>query len=250
MADIDRTDRKDRLYGTRQNDCLYGWAGNDFPRGGDGADTLDGGSGNDWADYITGADAGVTVSLVAGASNTGGHAEEDVLRNIESLWGSDHNDTLIGDAGNGRINGGPGTITLQAVPVLTSSQVPDTMTGGSGKDTSIFRAGHGNDVITDFSVETDKLAFFSAGSSVEFSDLTIGEWAQGTGTSVAWSGGAVYLEGVESASPTESDFLLSDRKFSEGEHWYKLTGRVLGHFEGTGDSDVILCAVIGCRGPV
>ena len=54
-----------------------------------GADTLDGGDGTDTASY-EGSSAAVTVSLVAGATNTGGDAEGDTLSNIENLTGSEN----------------------------------------------------------------------------------------------------------------------------------------------------------------
>jgi len=113
----------ERLRGSRHDDTLTGDDGNNRLRGAKGADTLDGGDGRDWAVYV-GSDAGVNVSLVAGATNTGGTAAGDVLRNIEVLQGSRHNDTLTGDDGNNRIIGGAGA---------------DTLDGGGGADWLDYR---------------------------------------------------------------------------------------------------------------
>jgi len=56
--------------------------------------------------------AAVTVSLVAGAVNTGGDAQGDVLTNIENLDGSAFNDTLTGNAGDNWIYGEGGADTI------------------------------------------------------------------------------------------------------------------------------------------
>ena len=78
----------DTLEGGAGDDTLNGLAGNDTLIGGAGADALDGGDDTDTASYA-GSSAAVTVSLVAGATNTGGDAEGDTLSNIENLIGSD-----------------------------------------------------------------------------------------------------------------------------------------------------------------
>lgn len=91
--------------------------------GGAGADTLTGGAGIDTASYAS-SSASVTVSLVAGAINTGGDAAGDVLSKIENLTGSAFNDVLIGNTG---------------VNVLTGGAGNDTLTGGAGADTFSFQ---------------------------------------------------------------------------------------------------------------
>jgi Ca2+-binding RTX toxin-like protein len=99
--------------------------------GGAGADTINGGAGIDTASYAS-SSAGVTVSLVAGAANTGGTAQGDVLSNIENLTGSAFNDALTGNSGNNVLAGAAGN---------------DTLTGGAGADTYLFGRGDGQDII-------------------------------------------------------------------------------------------------------
>ncbi len=108
----------DTLTGDDNNNTIIGGAGNDTITGGLGADTLDGGIGTDKVSY-TDSTSAVTVSLVTGATNTGGSAAGDVLTNIENLTGSSYNDTLTGDSNNNTILGGLGA---------------DIINGGAGTD--------------------------------------------------------------------------------------------------------------------
>ena len=112
----------ENLDGSRYNDTLTGDAGDNFIYGRAGADTLDGGAGRDWAAYYH-STAAVNVSLVAGATNTGGEAQGDVLSNIENLDGSAYNDTLTGNAGDNSLSGEAGA---------------DTINGGGGSDTASY----------------------------------------------------------------------------------------------------------------
>ncbi len=75
---------------------------------------------------------------------------------IVGLHGS--NDTIFGGKGNDRITGGAGD---------------DILSGGDGRDTFIFRAGFGNDVITDFSTanEDRDIIVFGSGMFVDEADL-------------------------------------------------------------------------------
>jgi Ca2+-binding RTX toxin-like protein len=115
------------IIGNSGNNSLFGGDGNDTLRGGAGADTLDGGEGSDTASYA-GSNAGVTINLTTPHAS-GGHAEGDVLINIENLIGSSHNDFLTGDGQANRIEGGAGDDTLDG------GGGADTLVGGTGNDT-------------------------------------------------------------------------------------------------------------------
>ena len=118
----------DSLTGDDADNRIDGRGGDDLLSGGDGDDTLDGGAGNDTASYA-GASGGVTVDLSnSSAQNTGG-AGSDTLSNIENLIGSDHHDTLTGDAGANRIDGGAGH------DVIDGGGGADILSGGAGVDT-------------------------------------------------------------------------------------------------------------------
>ena len=96
---------------------LDGGTGNDMLTGGAGADVLKGGSGTDEAIY-TGSDKAVMVDLAAG-TGMGGDAEGDTLTRIENVTGSNHDDTLYGDARKNALDGGEGA---------------DMLRGGAGAD--------------------------------------------------------------------------------------------------------------------
>ncbi len=123
-------DGHDTLHGGNGSDTLAGGAGNDYLSGGAGADVLDGGAGRDLALY-RGSDAGVTVSLADG-TGSGGHAQGDTFRDIENLWGSDHNDILNGNNGTNRLSGFSGDDTLHG------GDGSDTLDGGDGRDTASY----------------------------------------------------------------------------------------------------------------
>ena len=102
----------ENLTGSEHNDILTGDAGANVLRGGAGADMLDGGAGADTASYAE-SDAGVKVNLSANTViGSGGHAQGDVLIDIENLIGSEHNDILTGEGDANVLRGGAGADML------------------------------------------------------------------------------------------------------------------------------------------
>ncbi len=102
----------ENLIGSAWDDTLTGSSWDNVIEGGAGADTIDGG-GYDFGDTASYAHstAAVTVDLGAGTAS-GGDAEGDSLSNIQFLLGSQHDDTLTGDAGFNLLEGGAGADTL------------------------------------------------------------------------------------------------------------------------------------------
>ena len=176
---IEGGDGPDSLYGDLGNDSILGGAGDDLIRGGRGDDTLDGGAGrdmiradlgDDWiigsegADYIDGGDGydvvdysnsprsdgyrdGVDIDLSFGSAlyfGEGGHAEGDILVNVEGVIGTQYADRIdVGDfSGRSfldgptahRVFGGGGDDELSGYEV-------DYLFGGNGDDTLIMHSG-------------------------------------------------------------------------------------------------------------
>ena len=128
------------------NDSLYGGSGDDVLHGGSGRDALYGGAGEDTASYA-GSSSRVIVSLLTGRGS-GGDASGDTLAGIEHLEGSDHADSLTGDAGSNRLWGGAGRDHLyggDGDDVLHGGADRDYLYGGTGGD--VLHGGAGADVL-------------------------------------------------------------------------------------------------------
>ena len=127
------------LNGRDGDDRLWGSGGDDTLEGGAGADRLDGGAGLDWVSY-RGSDAAVTVNLGLGTV-MGGHANGDVLTEIENVIGSDYGDVLWGDGGANRLEGGEGNDELRGNDgndKLYGGAGADTLNGGAGDDYAYY----------------------------------------------------------------------------------------------------------------
>jgi Ca2+-binding RTX toxin-like protein len=136
----------DILSGQIGNDNLNGGAGDDLLLGSLGADTMDGGTGANTVSYAA-STAGVTVDLVKGVGQ-GGHAEGDVLRNIQTVIGSTFGDNIIGSSEGNRLVGGFGRDALSGGggnDVLDGGADNDSLNGGVGQDT--IYGGWGNDLL-------------------------------------------------------------------------------------------------------
>ncbi len=115
----------DVLSGDALGNLLNGFFGNDILRGGAGKDALFGSAGIDMADYRDKA-AAVVVTLNGGgqANVTVGGLQEDVISNIEILYGGSVADTFTGDGFANLFRGGGGA---------------DLINGGAGQDAIDFR---------------------------------------------------------------------------------------------------------------
>jgi Ca2+-binding RTX toxin-like protein len=145
----------DTVYGRDGNDTLNGGDGNDKLIGGAGADALIGGNGTDRAYYNDSA-AGLTVDLANAANNTG-IAAGDTFSSVESLYGSNYDDVLRGDAGANTIWGSGGNDTLYG------RDGNDTLDGGDGNDKLL--GGAGADALIGGN-GTDRAQYNDAGSGV------------------------------------------------------------------------------------
>jgi Ca2+-binding RTX toxin-like protein len=114
----------DTMTGDAGANRFYANAGDDVINGGDGLDTIR---------YIF-ASGPVTVDLAAGTATGEG---SDTLTGIESVDGSDFDDTISGDAGLNILTGGSGDDVIGGADgddVLDGEDGSDTLDGGTGTD--------------------------------------------------------------------------------------------------------------------
>lgn len=135
------------------SDTILGGSGADTIMGSAGADLIRGESGSDVLDYSNSA-AGVDVDLmdqdtndigggITAAVGSGGDAQGDVIRGMDNLIGSDHDDVL------GLNNFADGTY-IQAGDgddLLFGSSNANVLSGESGDDTIALEDSFGNDTI-------------------------------------------------------------------------------------------------------
>jgi Ca2+-binding RTX toxin-like protein len=132
----------DQLLGGDASERLEGGPGRDVLIGHGGDDTLDGGAGIDVVRFDD-AFLGVNADLSVGRASGDG---DDILRAVEGLIGSHHDDALIGDGRPNRIVGKSGhdrVFGRGGADRIAGNQGPDRLRGGAGDDT--IRGGSGND---------------------------------------------------------------------------------------------------------
>lgn len=140
------TSAGETLTGDAMRNFLHGGGGPDILAGGAGADVLQGGFGNDTASY-RGSLRPVIVDLARGEGMAGDAADRygpEILLSIENVWGSDHGDIIIGNAGLNTLAGYSGADTIHAgegADVLYGGFDSDRLHGGGGNDTLTGGAG-------------------------------------------------------------------------------------------------------------
>jgi len=172
----------DILEGHDGDDLLDGGDGNDQMNGGAGSDIFDGGAGFDTVRY-DGATAGVIAFMTDAWANTG-EAAGDAYISIESLYGSNFNDTLAGASNSNELQGFDGIDFLYGYDgndflgggagddFLDGGTGLDQLQGDAGDDQFIFRAGESDgDSVLDFlgngSAAGDTLLFLGYGTAAQ-----------------------------------------------------------------------------------
>ena len=237
---LEGRDGDDVLKGGEGDDLLIGGPGSDMVEGNSGKDTA---SYEDSDTGVTvrlhslaatgGAAEGDTFgSLVSvGYTDTDGATQTEMLPDIENLTGSAHNDTLAGDRRANEIDGGAGDDTLYGGPgggddVMRGGPGRDTLYGGAGDDrlvggagndrliggpgadVFVFAPGDGEDMVTDFGRDVDRIDL-TAFDLESMDDLTITSGADGVTIDLtAHAGGTILLAGFELADLDATDFLF------------------------------------------
>jgi Ca2+-binding RTX toxin-like protein len=150
------------FFGGEGADHLIGSIGGDRLEGDAGADVIDGGNGQAPPPYLpwdvigfTDSPAAVAVDLAAQTA-TGGDADGDTYAGIDSVFGSDFDDTLAGD---GRRNFLGGDLGKDA---MFGRGGDDDLSGGPGADD--LNGGEGKDVIQYYGSQAPLIADLGAGT--------------------------------------------------------------------------------------
>ena len=152
----------DIIFSGDGDDIIIAGAGDDFIYGGSSADTIDGGNGSD-AILFKGDGfllEGVRVNLNIGFG-TGVDAEGDKYESVENVYGTIHNDTLIGSDSNNKLYGVDGDDTLIA------NDGDDVLVGGEGKNLYLLYRSSGLKVIDNYAKDEveDTLSLFHLNST-------------------------------------------------------------------------------------
>ena len=166
----DSIDRVANWWIRRSGQAVYGGGGDDVVYALQEGDILDGGAGTDTLSYAEATES-VQISLNSSSSSE----QDDKISNFENLTGSDHNDSLRGDAGANRLEGGLGDDALRGGgggDVLAGGGGDDTLRGEAGDDVYEYNVGDGLDVIWESSGsgDNDKVEF---GSGISFGKLVV-----------------------------------------------------------------------------
>ena len=209
IENVAGSDYRDIIVGDDGANHLEGGDGDDTIEGGAGADRLDGGNGVDWLVYWS-SDTGVKVNLADGTAE-GGHAEGDVISNIEYVLGSYHSDELTGDDGDNLLNGINGNDVLRGnggQDVLHGGVGADRLLGGDGADTFRFEPGDGDDIVLDFTDTEDRIDLVKFSLS-GFDDLTITSESSNTKIDLTdHGGGTILLQDFDINNLDATDFLF------------------------------------------
>jgi Ca2+-binding RTX toxin-like protein len=160
-------------------DHLVGSSGNDYIDGGSGIDRMEGGKGDDI--YVVGSRLDMVIEKP-------GEGRDTVF-----LWDTKY--TLPDNVENL-------VIKTVAGATVTDNGLDNVVTGGAGKDTFVFAASHGHDLIKGFQIGQDHIVL---DSSVKLADLKV---AQTTGGDLVIQHGSqsITLLGVDPHSDLSSVF--------------------------------------------
>ena len=156
----------------------------------------------------------------------GGHAQSDVIVDVENVQGSNYGDVLIGGNDDNYLDGIDGNDELRGndgQDWLSGGAGADRLDGGSGTDTLygntngtsdesvdvfIFDTGHGDDTILDFADDEDQIDL-SAFDLPGFDELTISSVSDDVMIDLSeHGGGTIQLQDFDIEDLDATDFLF------------------------------------------
>ena len=151
------------------------------------------------------ATAGVTVDFVTGSAIGDASVGYDTFTGINSVAGSNFNDTILGSSTNEIIGGGAGN------DIINGSGGDDTVTGGPGADTFVYATGGGADQITDFNrTQGDRIDLTGVSGIFSLSDVQSHAATAGSNTVITFTpGNSITLQNVAVGSLVASDFIFA-----------------------------------------
>ena len=164
------------IIGSVADDCMVNdGLGDDEIDGGSGIDTFHRNYESDYGSFAF--KAAINLEIVTISSPDFPEATPDYIKNIENVvaegafdyifTGDSNEDDIASSSGQDIIIGGAGSDTLNG------GAGNDVLTGGIGSNSFQFSGDFGSDIITDFSLSNDNLAFFDdSGIEVASSILT------------------------------------------------------------------------------
>ena len=182
----------DALFGNSGANIINGGDGSDFLQGLGGGDSYIGGSGIDTVSYARADDnTGVIANLLTG-QGTAGFANGDTYNSIENLIGTNWDDQLTGDNNANNLTGGLGN------DILRGNGGADNISGGDGDDeiyddlngATIIDAGAGDDKVH-LSASDGSMDTITGGAGI---DTLI--WRDGRSISIDMSSGSTDLVGA------------------------------------------------------
>jgi len=212
-----------KIDGDAGDDVLKGGALADDMNGGVGVDILKGRGGNDILtdtsgnDSFWGGSGDDVMNAGAGANKMYGGRGDDTINagsGSDLVKGGNGNDTITGGNGKDVIFGGDGNDVINAggkADVIHGGGGNDIMTGSSGADTFVFTQRAGDDVITDFTNNSDKLDLRGFGISSAATIVSAATTVTGgllIDLDLLGGSGSIFLEGFNAANLDASDFIL------------------------------------------
>lgn len=206
----------DSMLGTSASDTLSGGAGNDTLDGAGGSDRMLGGTGNDGY-YVRQTGDVVVENAGEGTDLIHAYVSTTMAANIENMnlrtaaWingtGNGLSNNISGNSGVNVIDGKGGSDTIygaEARDTIIGNTGNDKLTGGTGNDLFVFRAGDGDDVITDFVAggTDDRLQIF--GHSHYDAKTQVG-----ADTLLTFGEDSILLRNVDKDDLTSADFLFA-----------------------------------------
>lgn len=197
------------IFGSPNSDALVGDDGENLILAGAGDDFVNAGGGKD---RVFGEDGNDLVNGEAGKDLLNGGADADVLnggKGADTLLGETGNDILNGDRGTDVLVGGSGGDVIsggKGNDLIFGGDGNDALFGDGGRDIFVFALGEGADIIFDFELGQDAIAFIT---DYNYSSLDFEYYASGDYTTIsdAKSGELITtLVGVEADQLGATDF--------------------------------------------